>query len=64
MPASNGKASLMPSKEAFAKVINARFAKLNGQEIPESWLTWAYLAFQMGYHKGQDDFMKSHDWYE
>lgn len=54
----------MPSKEQFARVMQARFAKVNGVDMPDAWLSWAYEAFRMGYRKGQDDFMKSHDWYE
>lgn len=55
---------MLPSREQFGKVMNEKFKKLNGQEIPDAWLSWTYEAFRMGYFKGQDDFAKSHDWYE
>lgn len=54
----------MPSKEQFARVMQAKFAKVNGHNMPDAWLSWAYESFRMGYYKGQDEFMKTHDWYE
>lgn len=54
----------MVNRETFDRVMNAKFRKLNNVDMPQAWLSWAYEAFRMGYEKGQDDFMKSHDWYE
>ena len=54
----------MPTKEQFAVNMQRHFKRHNQAEMPDVWLSWAYHAFRMGYTKGQDDFMKSHDWYE
>lgn len=54
----------MPSKEQFARIMRPKFRKVNGYKMPDVWLSWAYMAFRMGYNKGQDDFMKEYDWYE
>ena len=55
----------MVTKEQFAEVFNRKFKDRNeGREMPDAWMSWAYAAFKMGYDKGQQDFMKNHDWYE
>ena len=54
----------MPSKEQFARVMQAEFAKVASYKMPDELLSWTYMAFRMGYRKGEDDFMKNHDWYE
>lgn len=54
----------MPSFEQFKSVLNRRFRKANNRDMDEGHMKWAYEAFRLGYTKGQDDFMKDHDWYE
>ena len=54
----------MPEQSKIEAVINKRFKRTNGRPMDKTMLSWCVMAFKVGYDKGQDDFMETHDWYE
>lgn len=54
----------MPEQHKIEAFINKRFEKVAGRPMDKAMLSWCVMAFKAGYNKGQDDFMKEHDWYE
>lgn len=55
----------MPKEDEIRRVLNSKFkARNNGKDCDPAILSWMVYSFRLGYNKGQDDFMKSYDWYE
>lgn len=54
-----------PTNKQIEQAIAKSFGRqTNGMTLPPDVLAWCVYYFKKGYSKGQDDFMRDHDWYE